>query len=168
MVPPHESITLVDASGTLINHLEGWGLEHQGLGLCKGCILRRGEGHSKKLRSCFMGDSSGSGECWWELRNPHRQMPEKGSGIRKIGYYLFQPANPTTKMEEVSGLTHMSQHDYVPVSSPCISETGNMTKDFGRQPIAWHQLVYTRSNQVEDFKSLLLKKTELIYIIHQS
>ena len=99
MVPPHESITLVDASGTLINHLEGWGFEHQGLGLWKGCILRRGEGHSKKLRSCFMGDSSSSGECWWELRNPNRQMPEKESGIRKIGYYLFQPANPTTKIQ---------------------------------------------------------------------
>ena len=61
MVPHHESITLVDASGTLINQLEGWGLEHQGLGLWKGCILRRGEGHSKKLRSCFMGDSPSSG-----------------------------------------------------------------------------------------------------------
>ena len=105
MVPPHESITLVDASGALINQLEGWGLEHQGLGQWKGCILCRGEGYFKKLRSCFIGDSPGSGEHWWELRIPHSQMPEKGSGIRKIGYYLFQPANPTTKIQglEVRG-----------------------------------------------------------------
>ena len=115
-------------------------------------------------------------------------MPEKGSGIRKIGYYLFQPANPTTKIQGLeargsieddlvegasggsvwilhyfqvdrgflwvfevhlgflhintveirpqgrtgcenlpTGLTHMSQCNYVPVSSPCISEAGNKT-----------------------------------------
>ena len=106
MVLPHESIAHVDASGGLINQLKGWGLEHQGLGLWKGCILCRGEGHSKKLRSCFIGDSPSSSEHWWKLGNPHRQMPEKGSGIRKIGYYLFQPANPTTKIQGFSPHQH--------------------------------------------------------------
>ena len=50
MVPPHKSITLVDASGTLIDHLEGWGLERRGLGLWKGCVLRGGEGRSPRNR----------------------------------------------------------------------------------------------------------------------
>ena len=89
-------------------------------------------------------------------------------GFLHINIVEIRPQGRTGCENLPPGLTHMSQCDYVPVSSPCISEAGNKTKDFGRQLIAWHQLVYTRSNQVEDFKSLLLKKTELIYVIHQS
>ena len=86
-------------------------------------------------------------------------MFEVHLGFLHINTVEIHPQGRTGCENLPAGLTHMSQCNYVPVSSPCISEAGNKTKDFGRQPIAWHQLVYTRSNQVEDFKSLLLKKT---------